>query len=167
METLVKEKPFKRLGFAHLETAEIVTKLNTLLANYQVFFHKLQNYHWNVVGSDFYDIHEVTEELYTKGLTNIDKIAERIRIFGKTPTYKLSDYLAESEIQESTHELSAHYMVDELLQDIMTLSSFTLEASEMASENGDIGTMHMMNEMIVEFEMYHWQLTAWNSKKFS
>lgn len=166
METLLKEKPHKRLGFAGLETAEIVNKLNTVLANYQMFFHKLQNYHWNVVGSDFYDIHETTEELYTKGLTNIDSIAERVRVFGKTPLYRLSEYIEISEIKETTHELSAEYMVNELITDITTLTSFILEASEIASENGDIGTAHMMNNLILEFETYHWQLSAWNNKKF-
>lgn len=166
METLLKKQPFKRLGFASLETAEIVTKLNLVLANYQVFFHKLQNYHWNVLGSDFYDIHATTEELYKKGLTNIDKIAERVRVFGKTPTYRLSEYLKISEIKESSHEMSAEYMVNELINDITTLTSFVLEASEAASENGDIGTSHMMNNLILEFETYHWQLSAWNNKKF-
>ena len=166
METLLKDKPHKRLGFASLETAEIVNKLNLVLANYQVFFHKLQNYHWNVVGSDFYDIHETTEELYKKGLTNIDNIAERVRVFGKTPIYKLSDYIKTAEIKETSHEMSAEYMVNEVINDITILTSFILEASEAATENGDIGTAHMMNNLILEFETYHWQLSAWNNKKF-
>ncbi len=166
METLLKEKPFKKLGFDHLETVEIVNKLDTLLANYQVFFHKLQNYHWNVVGSDFYDIHDITQEMYENGLTNIDEIAERIRVFGKTPTYKLSEYLNKSEIVETTHELSAEYMVKELIKDLSTLASFALETSEIATENGDIGTTHMMNNLIVSFETNHWKLTAWSNKKY-
>lgn len=167
METLLKEKPFKKLGFEHLETVEIVNKLNVLLANYQVFFHKMQNFHWNVVGSDFYDIHEVTQELYEKGLENIDAIAERIRIFGKTPTYKISDYLVESEISESTHNMSAEYMVNETVKDLSTLASFALETTQTANQNGDVGTVHMMNKLIMEFETIHWQLTSWNNKKFA
>ena len=71
-----------------IETAEIVTQLNTLLCTHQVFFHKLQKFHWNVIGSDFFDVHEITEELYNNSLMVIDKIAERIKKrVGDNPLY--------------------------------------------------------------------------------
>ena len=95
------EKSANRLGYDKLGTAEIVTKLNASLSTYQVFFHKLQNFHWNAVGSDFFDVHEITEEMYKMALNDIDDIAERIRVFGKKPEDKLSEYLKKSIIHES------------------------------------------------------------------
>ena len=41
-------KPFKKLGFTAMQTAEIVIALKKLMANYQVYYHKMRNKHWNV-----------------------------------------------------------------------------------------------------------------------
>ena len=32
--------------------------LNLLLSNLNVFYRKLQNYHWNITGKDFFTAHE-------------------------------------------------------------------------------------------------------------
>jgi starvation-inducible DNA-binding protein len=167
MENTIKQKVHAKLGFKHLEAAEIVTRLDLLLCNYQVFFHKLQNYHWNVVGGEFFDLHDITEEMYTKGLTDIDEIAERIRVFGKTPTHRLSDYLEQAEIKDTTHDLSSEYMTLNLIEDIETLTSFIIDTSSVAHDNGDLGTVFMMNKLIQEFETYHWKLSSWTNSKFA
>lgn len=41
-----------------------VKNLNCLLADLNVFYRKLQNYHWNVKGKDFFTMHEKLEEYY-------------------------------------------------------------------------------------------------------
>lgn len=166
MTTITEQKVFKKLGFEHLEAVEIVTRLDILLCNYQIFFHKLQNYHWNVVGGEFFDLHDITQEMYEKGLQNIDEIAERIRVFGKIPEYRLSEYIKKSEIEETTHEISSEYMTLNLISDIGTLTSFIVETSHTANSKGDLGTVFMMNKLIQEFETYHWKLSSWTNKKY-
>lgn len=166
MSEVLVDKPFKSLGFKHLETVEIVTNLNTLLCNYQVFFHKLQNYHWNVVGGEFFDLHGVTQAMYEKGLKNIDEIAERVRVFGKVPTYSLGDYISKSTIKQTDHDMSSEFMTRELISDLTILASLVVEVSSKAAAAGDLGTVHMMNKMIKEFETDHWKLTSWVNKKF-
>ena len=42
------KKAYKKLGFTYLETAEIIVALNDLFVNYQVHYHKLRSFHWNV-----------------------------------------------------------------------------------------------------------------------
>ncbi|HCN14489.1 MAG TPA: DNA starvation/stationary phase protection protein, partial [Moraxellaceae bacterium] len=54
----------------------IVEQLNTLLANYHVFYTNVRGYHWNVRGSDFFTLHVKFEELYTALQIQIDEIAE-------------------------------------------------------------------------------------------
>ena len=166
MDNLTEQRVFKRLGFEHLEAVEIVNCLDELLCNYQIFFHKLQNYHWNVVGGEFFDLHDITQEMYEKGLVNIDEVAERIRVFGKVPEYRLSEYLKKAEIEETSHDLSSEYMTLNLISDIGTLTSFIIETSHVASSKGDLGTVHMMNKLIQEFETYHWKLSSWTNKKY-
>lgn len=42
----------------------IIKDLNELLADLNVFYRKLQNYHWNITGKDFFVIHQKLEEYY-------------------------------------------------------------------------------------------------------
>ena len=95
--------------------------LNALLANYAIHYQKLRNYHWNVKGSDFFDLHEQFESQYTEAIKNIDDIAERIRIFGETPMSTLKDYIETSEIKETGTNLTSELMVRELLSDYRIL----------------------------------------------
>lgn len=59
--------------------------LNELLSDLNVFFRKLQNYHWNVEGMDFFQMHEKLEEYYNEVNASIDEIAEHILILGGQP----------------------------------------------------------------------------------
>ena len=149
-----------------METAEIVNALNKTLCTYQVFFHKLQSFHWNVVGSDFLDVHDITQDMYEKGLREIDDIAERIRVFGQNPEVSISAYLRNSIVEETSHEKSAEYMMYEIIGDIEKLTETMFEVHEKASKNVDVGTIYMCNKMIKDLETYHWKLSAWTSRKF-
>ncbi len=167
METVDLKEAHTKLGFTRFETAQITAKANLLIANYQIFFHKLQNFHWNVVGGDFFDIHEVTEEMYKEALKNIDDVAERVRTFGNTPAYKLSGYLEESDITEVTHDMSGEYMVREIVSDIEVLLSCLIEVHELAASNGDIATKALIERITVSLEKQHWQLSAFVNQKYS
>ncbi|HEY0978555.1 MAG TPA: DNA starvation/stationary phase protection protein, partial [Flavobacteriales bacterium] len=82
------------------ERKRITESLNVLLANYQVHYQKLRNYHWNVTGGDFFDIHENLELQYTQAQENIDLIAERVRVFRERPLSTYAEYLATSTLKE-------------------------------------------------------------------
>ena len=72
---------------------ELVKNLNCLLSDLNVFYRKLQNYHWNVFGKDFFVVHEKLEELYNEINEQIDEIAEHILMLGGTPLGTMQDYL--------------------------------------------------------------------------
>ncbi len=165
MSTLTKTN--EKFGFTSLETAELVTGMNKVLANYHVFYQKLRNYHWNVKGSDFFDLHEKFEELYTSAVTNIDEIAERIRVFGQTPMSTLGEYLEVSEIKETGYNLTSVEMTREVLKDIVILDSYLADVAVVAYKLGDVATSDLINTMLKNLEKEHWMLTAWlnQSKK--
>lgn len=64
MSTSIKEKSYSRLGFNREEASELAESLNLLLCNYSVIYQKIRNFHWNVEGGDFFDVHEKLEEEY-------------------------------------------------------------------------------------------------------
>jgi starvation-inducible DNA-binding protein len=160
---LAKSKPFK-LGWSTEETEEITHALNNLLANYSIHYQKLRNYHWNVKGSDFFDLHEQFEQQYNEALQSIDDIAERIRIFGKTPLSTLTEYLETSNIKETVSPLSSDLMVRELLSDYGHLLEFMSTTVEVAANHNDSGTEEMIKKFINNIEKHHWMMSAFMAK---
>jgi len=61
---------------------QISESLNVFLANLAVFYRKLQNYHWNIKGKDFFVVHEKLQEYYEGVNEDIDEIGEHILILG-------------------------------------------------------------------------------------
>jgi len=158
------QKAFAKLGFRALEAAELVLKLNQLLANYHIHYQKLRNFHWNVKGGDFFDLHEKFEAQYNQAQLNIDEIAERIRVFGKTPYSTLREYLEQSEIKEVGTNLSSSQMVEEVLSDYRILLENMVDVVDSAIDVGDIGTQDLVNTFIKDMEKNHWMFTAFNHK---
>jgi len=154
-------KPFRKLGFTTLETAEIVINLKKLMANYQVYYHKLRNFHWNVEGSDFFELHEEFEKEYNEAKENIDLIAERIRVFGIMPGMTLEEVLKISSIEESKENRTSFEMVREVLKDYQTLHELMLDTINAALETGDIATENMIAEFVLKLEKRHWMFTSW------
>ncbi|GGZ31373.1 DNA starvation/stationary phase protection protein [Echinicola pacifica] len=155
-----EKRVFKKLGFNKSESDKIVESLNQLLANYHVHYQKLRNFHWNVTGGDFFDLHEKFEELYNEAFENIDLIAERIRVFGMTPLSLMKDYLEHSEIKEVGTDLSSDKMVTEVLKDFEILSENMNDCAEKVAELGDSATEDMLIAMIKSIELHHWMLTS-------
>jgi starvation-inducible DNA-binding protein len=158
-----KAKPIK-LGWTTAETEKITRSLNALLANYVIHYQKLRNYHWNVKGSDFFDLHEQFELQYNEALKNIDDIAERIRIFGETPVSVLKDYLELAEIKETGSALSSELMIRELLSDYRILEQYMFDCVKIASAESDSGTEEMVKVFIHQIEKHHWMLSAFLAK---
>jgi starvation-inducible DNA-binding protein len=154
------EKSYQKLGFTYLETSEIVISLNHLLANYQVHYHKLRNYHWNVEGPDFFELHGTFEEDYKLTEKNIDEVAERIRVFGIKARLSIVDNLELSEIKETKLTISALEMVREVLKDFEILHSKMLDVLNAALETGDNATELMISEFMRALEKRNWMYTS-------
>lgn len=157
----IETKPFVRLGYSVKDTDETVNNMNVLIASYHVHYQKLRNFHWNVTGRDFFDLHEKFEELYNFAKTNIDDLAERIRVFGAMPMATLSEYLATSRVTEPVGIPSSAEMVDQVLADFEILLSQMMNVLETANELGDVSTIDLVNDMVKATEKHYWMLTAW------
>ncbi|AEH02285.1 MULTISPECIES: Dps family protein [unclassified Lacinutrix] len=140
----------------------VVMELNTLLADYHLYYQKLRTFHWNVLGKNFFDLHIKFEEMYNEAQVKIDEIAERILTLRHHPVSKLSDYLKISSLNEASGMTTDQEMVDILLNDhklILLQMSKVLEASEAA---GDEGTIDLIGAYTRELEKSSWMLNAWS-----
>ncbi len=68
------------------------TKLNQLLADFVVEYHKLQTFHWYVKGKDFFTVHAKLEEYYDHVNENIDEVAEHILMLNMKPLASLQEF---------------------------------------------------------------------------
>jgi starvation-inducible DNA-binding protein len=161
-ETKSKERVYSRLGYTKLETAGIVDALNKLLANFSVHYQKLRNFHWNVKGPDFFDVHEKFETQYNEAKVAIDDIAERIRVFNQTPFSTMREFLDNSEIKESDTNMTALEMVREIIKDYEILLESMFKVIEVSIEVGDSGTEDMIKGFVKKTEKNHWMLTAFS-----
>jgi len=142
----------------------VVIELNALLANYHIYYQKLRNFHWNVLGENFFDLHNKFEELYTDARTKIDDIAERILTLRYHPMSKLSDYLEISEVKEVSPLQSDKDMVLEIINDHKILLSQMSTVIDRAENANDEGTVDLIGAYIRELEKSSWMLDAWTKK---
>ena len=158
----ISKKPFRKLGFTYLETAEIVVALNQLMANYQVHYHKLRSFHWNVETQDFFELHQEFENEYNTVKENIDIIAERIRVFGLKPSMSLYEMIELSEIREvKADKISSVGMVTEILKDYDILHNKMLDVMNAALETGDNVTEQIVTDFMRNLEKRNWMFTSW------
>jgi starvation-inducible DNA-binding protein len=163
METTTKNKKrlFAKLGYSHLDTAEIVTRLNQVLTDYNIILHKLRNYHWNVKGADFFELHRLFGNMSDQMFKETDLIAEKIRLFGKQPLGTLREYLKHTKIEESNAENIPMEMVKDILSDLSFLLA-EIEDSIISAQNiSDFGTESMLKSFIVKHEREYWMLSSW------
>ncbi|WP_111684540.1 Dps family protein [Winogradskyella tangerina] len=163
METkeIKKNIKTKKLGFTLEEGSELVTGLKHLLANYQMFYHKLRNFHWNVEGPDFFELHEEFENEYTTVAASIDTIAERMRIFNIKPMLSLKDISSIATINDIEKPLSATAMVSEILKDYELLHDGLLNVLNISLNIGDNATEQMVTDFMRRIEKRNWMFTSW------
>lgn len=135
---------------------KVIGDLKLLLANTYVLYVKTQNFHWNVKGPRFQQLHIFFEEQYTALATAIDDIAEQIRTLQSRPPSSMKEFLELSSLKESTEELSENDMLSALLSDheaiIHQLEQWVNDAQEIKDES--------TADFLIERTQYHKKI-AW------
>lgn len=155
----------KYLNLEQKKVEATVQELNLLLADYTIYYQKLRNFHWNIVGDNFFILHEKFEEMYEDAKTKIDEIAERILTLRYQPESNFSKYLKMSHLKESSSSLTDKQMVKELLKDHSALLKQMTVIIETAEASGDEGTIDLLTPYIAELEKTSWMLDAWTMSK--
>lgn len=142
--------------------SETVNKLNFYLANLNVLYRKIQNYHWNIVGAGFFSVHAKLEEYYDAINEQIDDVAERILSIGGRPLGTLKDYLEVTTIKEAKNkEISISDAIADVKSDFEAMLKLTKEIKEVADKENDYGTSALVDEYISTYEKDLWMLNAY------
>lgn len=140
---------------------KLVNSLNSQLANWNVLFTKLHNYHWYVTGPEFFTLHVKFEEYYTEAATYIDSIAERILTIEGKPLATLKQYLEASSIEEASGSENAKEMVAILAADFEKVIAESNETIELAEAASDESTADMFIGIKTSLEQHVWMLKAY------
>ena len=138
---------------------ELIKNLNTFLSDLNVFYRKLQNYHWNIYGKDFFVVHEKLEEYYNEINEQIDEIAEHILMLGGIPLGTMQDYLNNTCIVEAKNEkIKDCEIYDNIIKDYETLNKKVIQIKEEADNKKQYATSSLMDNYISSYIKHLWML---------
>ncbi|HZO55429.1 MAG TPA: DNA starvation/stationary phase protection protein [Bryobacteraceae bacterium] len=151
-----------QIGLTKDQRQGVITLLRTLLADEYILYTKTRNFHWNVTGPLFHDLHKFFESQYEEIDETIDEIAERIRSLGAAAPGSLAELLALTTLKEaSSGGTKSQEMVGALLSDheaIIVSLRAGLETAQ--SKFGDAGTADFLTGLMEEHEKMAWMLRS-------
>lgn len=137
------------------------TLLQTYLANLGVFFVKLHNVHWNVVGKQFLRIHTFTEELYDQVFEDFDEVAELLKTKDVMPLSTMKEYLEHATIGEVVaKDFSSLESLELVKADLVAMRDLASEIRNFADESGDFETVGMFEEYVAFYSKNIWFVDA-------
>ncbi len=138
--------------------------LNQVLSGEYVLYTKTRNFHWNVMGPQFNDLHKFFEAQYETLDGIIDEVAERVRALGERALGGLSEFLASSSIQDAPKKnLKSQEMLQELLSDHEILIQDLRKYLKVCESEGDMGSNDFLTGVMEEHEKMAWMLRSFLS----
>jgi starvation-inducible DNA-binding protein len=134
--------------------------LNQQVANLNVLYVKVHNYHWYVRGEKFFTLHVKFEEIYNDITLKMDEVAERLLTIKGSPVATMKEFLDITTIQEAKGNEDAGKMVQNLIEDLATVSEEILEGIELAEQATDHVTADILTGIKGDFEKHMWMLRS-------
>lgn len=157
-------KKTNAIGLDGKKADKLADKLNTLLANYSIFYQNTRGYHWNIKGEKFFELHVKFEELYNDLLLKIDEVAERILTLGASPAHNYTDYRKVSIVKESKQVSDGITAIKDILESFRTVIALQRELLDLSADANDEGTNALMSDYIRAQEKLVWMYGAYLGK---
>ena len=151
------------IGISDKNRTGSVEILNRLLSDEFVLYTKTRNYHWNVKGTDFSELHKLFEAQYVELEGIIDEVAERSRSLGGNAVGTLKEYLGLTRLKEipGNYPVAAK-MISNLLADHESIIRSLREDLTAAAEKfGDMGTSDFLTGLMEQHEKTAWMLRSY------
>ena len=148
------------IGINEASRIAVAEQLKKLLADSYTLYLQTHNFHWNVTGPMFRELHLMFEEHYTELATAVDDIAERIRSLDVVApgTYKAFSEL--TSIQEVEGIPTANDMLETLTQSHEQVVRTCRSALKVAQEADDESSSALISDRMRIHEKTAWMLRA-------
>jgi starvation-inducible DNA-binding protein len=150
------------IGLSDKGRESVVQILNTLLADEYLLYTKTRNYHWNVVGPQFNELHKFFESQYGDLNGMVDEIAERARSVGGSASGTLVEFLNQTRLKEQPGKYpEASEMISDLLADHEAIIRFLRDdLTTCAEKHNDMGTSDFLTGLMEQHEKMTWMLRS-------
>ncbi|MFQ3219204.1 MAG: starvation-inducible DNA-binding protein [Paraglaciecola sp.] len=148
------------IGINESNRLKIAEGLKGLLADSYTLYLQTHNFHWNVTGPHFRELHLMFEEQYTELAVAVDDVAERIRTLDVAAPATYKEFAKLSSIKEVDGVPEASEMVDILTKGHEQVVRTSREVLKLAQEADDESTAALVSDRMRLHEKTSWMLRA-------
>lgn len=157
---MTNKTPKIDIGINKEERELVADGLKVLLADSYTLYLQTHNFHWNVTGPRFRELHLMFEEQYTELATAVDDIAERIRTLGIYAPGSYKAFAALSNIEEVEDVPETNEMLRLLTQGHEQVVKSCREVLKPAQDAADESTVSLVSDRMVLHEKTAWMLRS-------
>ena len=151
------------IGIDAKDRKAVAQILGKLLADEFLLYTKTRNFHWNITGPRFSELHKFFEGQYEELDETIDEVAERMRALGSPSLGSPKEFLAHTRLKEvAGATTSADVMLKALLGDHESLIRALREDLRVCMEDHhDAGTSDFLTALLEGHEKTAWMLRSY------
>jgi len=139
---------------------QIVEALNQSLADTVVTTMLAQNFHWNVTGMGFGQLHALFQEVYEDHFAGQDALAERVRSLDGFAEGTLAGMVKRAKVKEHEGKATDVEMLTKMQIAQETLAQSLADAAAVAAEHGDALSEDLCIARGTEHEKFAWMMRA-------
>ncbi|GAB1260197.1 Dps family protein [Aurantivibrio plasticivorans] len=148
------------IGISETDRRQVADELKRLLADSYTLYLQTHNFHWNVSGPQFRELHLMFEEHYTELAVAVDDIAERIRTLGVAAPGTYRAFAELSSIEEVDGVPAASDMIAILNKSHEQVVRTCRQALSKAQEANDESSTALISDRMRIHEKTAWMLRA-------
>jgi len=150
------------IGLTEKNSQAVAEKLNRLLADEFLLSLKTRNYHWNVEGSNFMEMHKFYEGLYDELDEVIDEVAERTRSIGHYSQGRMADFLKTATLEEQPYTNDQQKQLKDLLSDHETIIKYLRKDIDLFQDKyKDAGNTDFITGLMQKHEKWAWFIRSY------
>ncbi len=134
--------------------------LKTAFASEYSFFLKAQNFHWNVEGPLFVQLHDLFGKIYEEVYDSIDTFAEELRALDTYAPASLQKFSMLSAVNDENSIPEWSQMLQELLADSDKMAEIFKITFDLAEQNGDHGLADFLAGRQDAHKKHSWMLRS-------
>jgi starvation-inducible DNA-binding protein len=139
---------------------KLVNALKIAFASEFSFYLKAHNFHWNVTGPLFPQLHELFGTVYEEVYGSIDDFAENIRKAGAFVPASYARFSMLTQVNDENEVLPAEAMLAELLADSDKMAKLLKLTFDMATAAGEDGLANFLAERMDAHRKHSWMLRS-------
>lgn len=124
------------------------------------FYLKAHNYHWNVTGPAFPQLHDLFGKIYEEVYDSIDQFAEEIRSTGAFVPASYVKFSMISRIEDETTVPAAEEMLNNLLLDSDRMVKLLKICFDLATQAGEEGLADFLANRMDAHRKHSWMLRS-------